>query len=304
MQVTRQGWAVAVHGGAGNSKANEDGCIAAAKVAAASLGEGGPALDAVVDSVVRLEDDGRYNAGIGSDVGLDGQTFELDASVMDTRGTLGAVAAVRSVRNPVLLARAVGDTPHCLLVGEGADRFARLAGLPAYQHDTGKALARHRSTLQALTEFKPVLPKVPNERFAAYWNYPMPWQEALKRYGCGTVGAVARDSHGHFAVATSTGGSAPSLLGRVGDTPLVGCGFYCGRLGAIGATGIGEAIMREMLARTVYGWLAGGRGLQEALNAGVALFDPDIDVGLIGVTIDAVASASNRDMPVARMVAQ
>jgi hypothetical protein len=70
--------------------------------------------------------------------------------------------------------------------------------------------------------------------------------------------------------------------GRVGDTPIVGCGFYCGPLGAIGATGIGEAIVRQLLARTVYDWLAAGRPLQEALDAGIALFDQDTDVGLIG----------------------
>lgn len=128
---------------------------------------------------------------------------------------------------------------------------------------------------------------------------PLPWEEALRRFGCGTVGAVARDGQGRYAVATSTGGSAPALLGRVGDTPLPGCGFWCGPMGAVGATGIGEAIVRQLLARTVYGWIEAGLPLQQALDDGVGLFGADTDIGLIGVTAHEACTASNRRMPVA-----
>jgi L-asparaginase / beta-aspartyl-peptidase len=296
---TQSRCAVAVHGGAGNSKTNEDGCVTAAHKAAQALAGGKQGLDAAIAAVTSLEDDGRFNAGVGSVLGIDGETYELDASVMDSRGSLGAVACVSTVRNPVLLAQAVSRTPHCFLVGEGAERFARVTGLEAHRHGSERARNEHREMLKALTETQPLLPGIDNAAFRRWWNYPMPWDEALKRYGCGTVGAVTRDAQGHFAVATSTGGSAPSLLGRVGDSPLVGSGFYCGPLGAIGATGIGEAIIRRLLARTVYGWIEAGQPLQEALDAGIALFDDDIDVGLIGVTATELGTASNRAMPVA-----
>jgi beta-aspartyl-peptidase (threonine type) len=291
------GGAVVVHGGAGNSKNNEDGCAAAARAALARLRAGDPALAAAVAAVRSLEDDGRFNAGRGAVLGMDGETIEMSASVMDTGGALGAVAGVRNVRHPILLAEAVTQTPHCLIVGEGTDRLARLLGLEAAAHDRERALRSYRETMQELATERPVLPGVPNETFSRLWNYPVPWKEAMKRHGSGTVGAVVREGPGRFAVATSTGGVAPALLGRVGDTPVVGSGFYCGPAGAIGATGIGEAIMRRLLARTVYGWLEGGMALREALDAGIALFDDDTDVGLIGVTSSEHGSASNRPMP-------
>jgi L-asparaginase / beta-aspartyl-peptidase len=293
--------AVVTHGGAGNSKRNEDGCVGAARAAAVRLGDNEPALAAAIAAVSHLEDDGRFNAGRGADLGLDGVTLECCASVMDTDGALGAAVCVRNVRNPVQLAAAIARTPHWALAGEGADRFARLMGLPEAEHDVEHARETNRKTLQALGRPEPAMPGVDNRAFPEFWNYALPWHEAMRRYGCGTVGAVVRDHQGRFAVATSTGGSAPALLGRVGDTPIVGCGFYCGPLGAIGATGIGEAIVRQLLARTVYDWIAAGRPLQEALDAGIALFDQDTDVGLIGVTADRHGSASNRRMPVAAL---
>jgi beta-aspartyl-peptidase (threonine type) len=130
------------------------------------------------------------------------------------------------------------------------------------------------------------------------WNYEMDWPQAVERYACDTVGAVALDAEGHFAVATSTGGSAPSLLGRVGDTPLIGCGYYAGPQGAIAVTGIGEHIIPHLLARTVYGWLETGTPLTQALDRAVNLFPSHIDVGLIGVDKTTAAASSNREMPV------
>jgi L-asparaginase/beta-aspartyl-peptidase (threonine type) len=289
--------AVVTHGGAAGDRKNLDGCRHAATQAAAALGAGRSALDAAIAAVVALENDGRFNAGRGAVVGLDGETFELSASVMDSAGALGAVAAVRNTKNPIELAAAVTKTPHWCIAGEGADRLARRLGLAEAEFDRERAQQRHRQTLQALRGPSPVLPGVDNGDFHRLWNYAMPWDDAMRRFGCGTVGAVARDAEGRFAVATSTGGVAPALLGRVGDSSTVGCGFYCGDRGAIGATGIGEAIVRQMLARTVYQWLLDGRELQDALDAGVALFDDDIDIGLIGVTATAYGSASNRPMP-------
>ncbi len=116
---------------------------------------------------------------------------------------------------------------------------------------------------------------------------------------CDTVGVIARGTGNHFAVAGSTGGSAPSLLGSVGDTPLVGSGFYAGPAGAVAATGVGEHIIRHLLAISVYRWIKDGMPLQQALQRGIDLFGPEIPVGLIAVSRTEAGSCSNGDMPTA-----
>jgi L-asparaginase/beta-aspartyl-peptidase (threonine type) len=292
-----------VHGGAGGTRDHEDGCVSAAERALAALGAGGDALDAAVAAVVVLEDDGRFNAGTGSVLCLDGATVEMDASIMDSRGRLGAVACVRAVQNPVKLARAVADTPHCLLAGEGAQRFARMLGYPAYEHISERQRAAHRRLMLELAGSVPAMPGVDNKEFARLWNYNTPLQLPAGT-ACDTVGAVVRGPDGHFAVAGSTGGSAPSLLGRVGDTPIVGSGFYAGPAGAVAASGIGEQIMRHLLAHTVYRWLEQGVPLELALQRGVDLFENDIEVGLIAVSRTEAGACSNRDMPHARILKQ
>lgn len=300
MSNNRQAGAVVVHGGAGASREHEDACVLAARRALAQLEANGEALDAAVAAVTAMEDDGRLNAGSGSVLGLDGATVEMDASIMDSRGRLGAVACVRSVKNPVLLARAVADTPHWMLAGEGAQRFARAIGLPESAPITERQRAEHRKLLVQMAGSVPAMPGVDNRLFARTWNYNSPLQlpEAM---ACDTVGAVVRGPDGHFAVATSTGGSAPSLLGRVGDSPIVGSGFYAGPAGAVGATGIGEHIVRHLLARTVYGWIEDGMPLTLALQRGIDLFERDVPVGLIAVSATEAGACSNRDMPQARM---
>ncbi len=287
-------YAIVVHGGAGAGPELQDGCRSAAAAASSILQGRGNALDAAVRAVSCLEDDGRFNAGSGSALRLDGHTVEMDAAVMDCGGRLGAVAALRLVRNPVQVARAVCDTPHHLLCGEGALRFARGLGHPLRVAISERVRARHREIVARLQSPGQELPGVDNTLFARFWNFP--------DY-CDTVGAVVRDADGHFAVAASTGGSAPALLGRVGDTPLVGCGFYAGPLGAVAATGIGEHIMRQLLAHTVYGWLASGMPLAAALRRGVALFPQEVDIGLIAVTRKEAGSDSNRPMPAWRLSA-
>lgn len=300
MSSTDQGWAIVVHGGAGAPPALQDGCERAAGRALERLREGGDALDAAVSAVVLLEDDGRYNAGTGAIVGLDGATLELDASVMDTRGRLGAVACVRDVKNPVLLARSVAETPHCLLAGEGADRLARAIGLSPHPGIAERQRAGHRAMVRQLAGALPAMPGVDKQAFLRFWNYNTPL-DLPPGAACDTVGAVVRDGDGHFAVAGSTGGSAPSLLGRVGDTPIVGAGFYAGPEGAIAATGIGEQIIRHLLARTVYQWIADGMPLAQALRRGVDQIDRRYPIGLIAVSRHDTASCNNRDMPTARI---
>ena len=301
MSNTQQAGAVVVHGGAGASRENEDGCVLAARRALAQLEVNGDALDAAIIAVSTLEDDGRFNAGSGSVLCLDGATIEMDASIMDTRGRLGAIGCVQSVKNPVQLARAVADTPHWLLVGEGAQRFARAIGMPESAPVSERQRAHHRDVLSQLAGSVPAMPGVNNALFERFWNYNTPLH-LPEGVACDTVGAVVRGADGHFAVSCSTGGSAPSLLGRVGDTPIIGSGFYAGPAGAVAASGIGEQIVRHLLARTVYGWIEDGMPLDRALQRGVDLFPSEVDIGLIAVSRTDAGACSNSDMPYSRMV--
>jgi len=303
MNSRQEGWAIVVHGGAGSPRDYDDGCERAARKAAEELDISADALEAAIAAVTVMEDDGRFNAGSGSVLCLDGATVEMDASIMDTRGRLGAVACVQGVKNPVLLARAVAETPHWLLAGDGANRFAAAIGHPAHHEISQHQREAHAKVVRALAGKVPAMPGIhPQAKaFLRFWNYQDPL-DLPEHAACDTVGAVVRGPDGHFAVALSTGGSAPSLLGRVGDTPIIGSGFYAGPAGAVAATGIGEQIVRHLLARTVYGWLEDGMPLEQALQRGVGLFDAAVPVGLIAVSRSEAGAFSNRDMPQARIV--
>jgi beta-aspartyl-peptidase (threonine type) len=197
---------------------------------------------------------------------------------------------------PVLLAREVADTPHRLLAGEGAQRFAEVCKLEPSALVTDEIRTRRADSLG--DALKASSPKVSAKREAILrlWNYPGP-PVPVATDGCDTVGAVARDADGHFAVAASTGGVAPALLGRVGDTPIIGAGFYAGVDGAVAVTGTGEDIIPLLLAHTVYQWIAGGVPLQQALQRGVALLPVDSDIGIIAVSRTESGHHSNRAMP-------
>lgn len=289
MNVHAGTMAVIVHGGAGAPSLYADGCVRAARAAIAAM-RSGDAMDGAIAAVVTMEDDGRFNAGSGSVIGLDGATVEMDAAVMDTHGRLGAVACLQAVRNPVRVARAVAETPHWLLAGEGARRFAVQVGLQQPHGISEHARRRFQQLRDGMADGSPALPGVDNEAFGKYWNYPAP-------QGGDTVGAVTRDAQGHFAVAGSTGGTTPALLGRVGDTPIIGSGFYAGPHGAVAATGIGEQIVRHLLAHTVYSWIAEGMPLKKALSRAIDYFPEEVDIGLIAVSRTEAGSKSNRDMP-------
>lgn len=287
---------VVTHGGAGADARDRDGCAAAANAAMQSLRDGAGALQAAVAAVCVLEDDPRFNAGTGSVLRMDGVTVEMDAAVMDSQGRLGAVAGLRRVRHPVQVAAAVADTPHWLLCGEGALRFARHIGAGDHDPVTPQALRKHQAMLEQLRRGERLVVGEDNASFAHHWNYPTPLAVAPGE-PCDTVGAVVRDAGGHYAVAGSTGGCAPALLGRVGDTPIIGAGFYAGPAGAVAVTGIGEHIVRHLLAHTVHGWMADGMPLADALRRALTLFDPAIDIGLIAVNARDSGACSNRDMP-------
>lgn len=288
--------AIVVHGGAGASADDVDGCDVAARAGLALLRDGGEALDAVVRAVMALEDDGRFNAGSGAVLGPDGLTIEMDASVMDTRKRLGAIACVRDVRNPVLLARAVADTPHRLLAGEGAQRFAALSAMAPTVAASAQQAHRRCATLAANLGAASGQDAARRDAILRLWNYPSAPVPGMRR-GCDTVGAVARDADGHFAVAASTGGVSPSMFGRVGDTPLIGAGFYAGSAGAVAVTGTGEDIIPLLLAYTVYGWIDGGMDLDGALRRGVDQLPAGSDIGIIAISRSASGQHSNRAMP-------
>jgi L-asparaginase / beta-aspartyl-peptidase len=215
------------------------------------LADGGSAVDAVVTAVTVMEDDPLYNAGKGAAFTADG-THELDAAVMCGRsGQAGAVAGVKTVRNPIVAARAVMEkTRHVLLVGEGAERFAVDQGLvpvdPSYFHTDHRwdQLQKARIAQRVLLDHD----GAPRAEPAAVEPVE-PWKADDK---FGTVGAVALDRHGHLAAGTSTGGLTNKLYGRVGDSPIIGAGTWAeDATCALSGTGTGEYFMRGVLAHEV-----------------------------------------------------
>ena len=218
----------------------------------------GSSLDAV-EAVVRFfEDDSLFNAGVGAVYTHDG-THELDAAIMNG-ATLacGAVGGVRTVRNPITLARLVMEkSPHVLLAGVGAEAFARSHGIPV----------------------------VDNHMFDTRRRWEQ-WQKALKEDKFGTVGCVALDHAGNLASATSTGGLTNKRWGRIGDTPILGAGNYADNATcAVSGTGKGEEFMRYTVARDVAA-LIEYRGLPLAEAARIVVHEKlkKGDGGLIAVS--------------------
>ena len=276
------------HGGAGSPRARRDGTDPAAAKALAVLKSGGSALDAALAAVVVLEDDPRFNAGTGANIRMDGKTIQMDAACMDgSTGAFGAVAAIERVKNPVLVARRVMDTPHLLIVGDGATRFARAMGFPDYDPTCAENRAKFQRVKAILTGATPG----EDEDWKRFdwrkaWNFPNPIPAELKAAlgPSDTVGCVTRDAKGHFAAAISTGGTTITFYGRVGDVPMYGAGIYAGPQGAVACTGNGEDIIRHLMAKTVYDLLAKGVPPQRAVDRALHAFPPRIDLGLIAVS--------------------
>jgi L-asparaginase / beta-aspartyl-peptidase len=231
-----------VHGGAWDIPddavdACKAGCLRAVHAGWAVLSNGGHALDAIEASITVLEDDPVFDAGYGSHLNLDG-FVECDAIVMDA-ATLkaGSVAGLRRIKNPIQAARAVLEkSPHMMIISDGAERFAFERGIPLC--DPAELVS-------------------PAEREA--WEHCRVDSHAAEHHRGheqGTVGAVALDDRGRLFAATSTGGTCCKLPGRVGDSPLIGCGCYADHeTGAVSSTGFGEAIMRVVLAKTACDFL-------------------------------------------------
>jgi beta-aspartyl-peptidase (threonine type) len=229
--------AIVVHGGAWNipqteHPAHQNGCRLAAEAGYRILGGGGAALDAVETAVTLLEDDPTFDAGLGSHLNRDG-VVQLDAGIMDGATLqVGAVAAIEQVRNPIQIARRLLASDHNMFVGAGATEWARRSGIQLVDSNQ-LVVPRERSLYERL-----VLEGPPDT------------DQAFRRAD-GTVGAVAIDKDQNLAAATSTGGLIFKPAGRVGDSPLPGCGYYAdNQSGAVSTTGHGECIIRVQLART------------------------------------------------------
>ncbi len=241
--------ALIVHGGAwtipdAEAESCRSGCREALAAGWTILSQGGSALDAAEAAIVALEEFPLFDAGIGSHLTLAGRV-ELDAILMDGQTlNAGAVAAVERVRNPIRLARKVLESSeHLMLVGAGAEQFAVEHGIPLCDPQE----------LVVEREWQAWLKCRERGHRAEFHSYPSsPSSRSSPSFlSSGTVGAVALDSQGRIVAGTSTGGTCCKLPGRVGDSPLIGCGCYADKeAGGVSCTGWGEAIMKVVLAKT------------------------------------------------------
>jgi len=231
-----------VHGGAWDIpdeavRACNEGCRDALGAGWSILASGGSALEAVEAAVIALEDDPVFDAGFGSHLNADGKV-ECDAIVMDG-ATLraGAAAGLQRLKNPIRLARKIlEECPHMMLAGEGAERFANASSLVLCKPEE----------------------LVSEAEWEAFRRCSKDEHAAIHHRGHeqGTVGAVALDREGRLFAATSTGGTCCKLPGRVGDSPLIGCGCYAdSQAGGVSCTGYGEAIMKIVMAKTAVDFL-------------------------------------------------
>ncbi len=251
------GIALIVHGGAGDITDSEiephrRGAENAARAGWDVLRKGGRAVDAVQAAIVAMEDDPEFDAGTGSYLNRDGEV-EMDASFMDGR-TLdaGAVAGVQRVKNPILLARRVMESEHTLLIMHGAERFAQERGMALIDNAALRTPAR-------IAKWKESTAHPPAPPSAKY----------VPASG-GTVGCVAVDRDGNIAAGTSTGGMNFKRAGRVGDSPLIGCGVYADNLlGGASATGWGESITRVVLSKFAVDSLANDRHPSKVARAAI-----------------------------------
>lgn len=250
-------WGMVIHGGAGTISRQEmtpereaayrAGLERALRAGYAVLSRGGRSLDAVQAAINVMEDDSLFNAGKGAVLNAEGHA-ELDSSIMDG-ATLaaGAVAGLHHVKNPITLARAVMEkSPHVMMVGEGAEIFARQQGITLVDESYFITAPRLRSWQRQRA--------ADSARAAGHGTalqegpaYSVPDERKF-----GTVGAVALDQAGNLAAGTSTGGTQMKRYGRVGDSPIIGAGTYASNTScAVSATGTGEYFIRNTVARSI-----------------------------------------------------
>ena len=274
------------------------------------LESGGSALDAAIASAVALEDNPIFNAGTGAVLNLDG-FVEMDACVMvspggDSKTTrIGAVTGLQRVKNPIMVSKQVmEETDHVMLTGDGAQRFARVMGHADYDPVTADRRADwqdKRSKLENELESQPDLQ-------SGATGLPTPSQFKLRsflkthpEFAGGTIGVVARDAQGVICAATSTGGYTMKLPGRVGDTPLPGCGTYASIFAGASATGTGEYVIRSLACRQISDNVERGMSIADAVDAMLDQLGRnfDADVGFIAIDANGVPYGNHRtrDMP-------
>lgn len=260
-------WIIVVHGGAGTWNISINKAYKVAKVLKNALinggkvlNSGGSALDAVEVAVRIIEASGELNAGLGSCLNMAGQV-EMDAGIMDgytLKG--GAVACIKDIKHPISAARKVMElTDHILLSGDYATKFALNVGIePARNLITPSKIRTYRQLIKELE-------KQNSKNLNIYKNIKN--MNPLKINNEGeTVGAVALDTNGRLAAATSTGGRWLKLPGRIGDTPILGAGTYANKYAAVSATGVGEEIIKIGLALRICDLVERGIPLQQATN--------------------------------------
>lgn len=260
--MSEKNYILLTHGGAGSKNEYQDGALKAADVGVEAIKSGASVMDVVCRAVAELEDDSRFNAGVGSHPRADG-SVEMDAAVMDSLGHFGAVAAIQGFKNPIHVAQAVTRTQYKVLAGQGAAQFAEKAGFESMTEDLIKGSGEDFSTGDKATD---------------------------------TVGCVAFDGI-NFAAGLSTGGIRGAIPGRVGDVPLIGCGLYAGPAGAVAATGDGETIAMHLTAIRAYQMIERGDAPEKILEEVTSWFHPEDDAfGLILVNRNGYAGGCNRSM--------
>lgn len=298
-------WVLAIHGGAGviNSK-NEEWLADAKRGLAASLtagqsvlASGGSAIDAVVAAVMCMEDDPHFNAGVGSVLAASGH-HELEASVMTSDGRCGAVALVKHVSNPIKLAQQVmKHTPHIFLSGAEVEAFAVQQGHTLVDNASFTTEQRRQQWQRQKDEDK-LAPADEIVQQHVHNEVQQQQQQQEPRHGqaddgdrhCQTVGAVAIDSSGRLAAATSTGGRTNKWDGRIGDTPMIGAGTWADKQCALSGTGVGEEFIRRAAAHDVAARVKyKGCSLRQAMREVVWESFAEGDGGFVGVSADYTA---------------
>ncbi len=288
-------WALAIHGGAGVipktlpqdlQQQYFDALRRALALGRDLLASGASSLDVVEQVVRNLEDSPLFNAGKGAVFTHDG-THELDAAIMNGQNlACGAISGVKTVKNPITLARHVMEhSRHVFLVGPGAEAFATAMEVERVEPSYFFTPHRYDQWLDALAKEAASAKAAPSPPAPATPKSDQPSSSQPSRGQHSTVGAVAFDRHGHLAAATSTGGMTNKRFGRVGDVPVIGAGTYANdATAAISCTGFGEQFIRHTVARDITA-LMEYRGL--SLDAAAALvihhkLQPG-DGGMIGV---------------------
>jgi beta-aspartyl-peptidase (threonine type) len=253
-------WGIVIHGGAGvisreNLSPEREAQVRAALAQALQAGHavlagGGSSLDAVSAAIRVLEDSPHFNAGKGAVFNHDGIN-ELDAAIMDGRTRMaGSVAGLRHVKNPIDLARRVMEkSPHVMMMGEGAETFAKAQGVelvdPKYFYTEERWQGLQRALQKEREQQQAAPPGPPSSSLQPGYD------SVSGDHKFGTVGAVALDQAGNLAAGTSTGGMTNKRFGRVGDAPIIGAGTYADPRCAVSATGHGEYFIRYTVARDI-----------------------------------------------------